>query len=202
MEFAETKKKLDAIGAPSAPEDKDKDDNHKRRRKSKGRRDLSKMTVLREERIELVDDELEAFIRDGKAERIGFETSYRLGYQRAGAVRVVVARATYKTIAEDQSTMLFTVPRPRELLRRCLLAPSLLAHFIFAKCAMGLPLFRLESWLGKEGISLDRGPMSRWAEDLRRHTRCNRQRHGQGRHERVLLVHRPNRRRDSARPTR
>jgi hypothetical protein len=44
--------------------------------------------------------------------------------------------------------------------------------------------------------------MSRWAEDLRRHTRCNRQRHGQGRNERVLLVHRPNRRRDSARPTR
>ena len=92
-------------------------------------------------------------------------TSYRLGYQRAGAVRVVVARATYKTTAEDGSSMRLTVPRPRELLRRCLLAPSLLAHFVFAKYAMGLPLFRLESWLGKDGISLDRGSTSRWAED-------------------------------------
>jgi|GEM_PF-5145611 len=40
------------------------------------------MAVLREERIEMLDDELEAFVLDGKAKRIGFETSYRLGYQR------------------------------------------------------------------------------------------------------------------------
>ena len=69
-------------------------------------------------------------------------------------------------------------PRPRELLRRCLLAPSLLAHFVFAKYAMGLPLFRLESSLGKDGISLDRGSMSRWAEG--RHPRRDRRRNGQG----------------------
>src|SRR5690606_9128423 len=40
-----------------------------------------------EERVEILDPELE-----GKAERIGFEVSYQLGYQRGGPRRILIAR--------------------------------------------------------------------------------------------------------------
>jgi hypothetical protein len=79
-------------------------------------------------------------------------------------VRVVVARAKYKTVLSGEDTFI-TVPRPKELLRRSLLAPSLLAHVLIAKYAMGLPLYRLETWFKKDGLDLDRGSMSRWCED-------------------------------------
>jgi len=58
-----------------------------------------------------------------------------------------------------------TVPRPKELLRRSLLAPAALAHILIAKYAMGLPLYRIETWFKKDGLDLDRGAMSRWCED-------------------------------------
>ena len=170
MEFAETQAKLDALGVPPSSDDGESDDDDddiksKGRSKPKGRRNLRNMAVLREERIELLDKELEARVAEGTVIRTGFEESCRLAYQRGGAVRIVVARATYKTTDDDGTTTMLTVPRPRELLRRCLLAPSALAHVLYAKYAMGLPLFRLETWLGKDGLSLDRGSMSRWSED-------------------------------------
>ena len=34
-----------------------------------------------------------------------------------------------------------------------------------AKYAMGLPLYRIETWFKKDGLDLDRGAMSRWCED-------------------------------------
>ena len=58
----------------------------------KGRRDLRDEDIP-ERRIEIPDPE-----REGNAhyERIGFEESCRYGFQRATAVRIVVARAKYK----------------------------------------------------------------------------------------------------------
>jgi transposase len=65
---------------------------------SRARRDLSKSS-LPLIRVEVPDPELE-----GAAERIGFEESYRLGYERGGPRRILVARVVYKVVEQTDST--------------------------------------------------------------------------------------------------
>ncbi len=174
-------KELDAAAA-AAGDDEDGDDDEgaksktKRKRPPTGRRDLAE-TDLPVVRVELTDPELE-----GTAERIGFEESSRLGYERGGARRIVVARAVYKVSeptaepdaddATDSSPTVQTSPRivttplPRELFRRTLLAPSMIAHVLVSKYLLGVPFYRLEQSFALQGFSLDRGTMSRYAEDV------------------------------------
>ena len=166
IEFAETKAALDKLAKelgeslpPAESTDGNDDDDTKPRAKPKGRRDLRDLPMP-EERIELLDVALE-----GKAERIGFEESWRLGYRRGGAVRIVVARATYKTADDTGKASLVTVDKPKELFRRGLLAPSLIAHILVAKYRFGIPFFRLGKMLASEGLALDDGTMCRYAED-------------------------------------
>ena len=61
---------------------------------------------------------------------------------------------------------LHTVPVPKEVVSRCLAAPSLLAHILVDKFCDGLPLHRIEDRLAREGVCVDRGTMSRWVEHL------------------------------------
>lgn len=137
-------------------------------RKPKGRRNLDE-SMLPERRVEILDPALE-----GRAERIGFEESSRLGYERGGMRRIVVARAVYKdpdvtpaTSAEpsDQAPHMVRAPLPRELFRRALLAPAMVAYVLCTKYMMGVPFYRLEQKFALEGVSLDRGTMCRYAED-------------------------------------
>ena len=128
------------------------------RKKPSGRRDLSSGSMP-EERVEVLDPALE-----GVAERIGFEESSRLAYRRGGPVRVVVARAKYKT-QQDAAPTIITAEKPKELFRRGLLAPSLVAHILVAKYRFGLPFARLSKMLASEGLVLDDGTMCRYAED-------------------------------------
>ena len=158
MEFAKKKAALAALGV-SLGEPKPPPEKPKSKSKPKGRRDLTQIDMP-EERIELLDATLE-----GKVERIGFEESSRLGWRRGCAVRIIVARATYKQVGESETATLTTVMRPKELFQRCLLAPSLMAHILIAKYQFGLPFFRLEEMLAKDGITLDRAQMCRYAED-------------------------------------
>ena len=160
LEFAEKKAELDALAETLGLAVQAEKLERKAHKKPKGRRNLRKVEMP-EERIELLDAE-----REGKFERIGFEESCRLGYRRGGPIRIVVARATYKIPgAENAPAQLVTVKRPKELFERSLLAPSMLAHVLTAKYAMGLPFYRLEEALAREGIALDRGTMSRVAEN-------------------------------------
>ena len=161
LEFAETKAKLDKLAAQlQADTDESEPKRDKPKRKPKGRRalDTSKLPV---ERVELLDDELEK-----TAERIGFEESSRLGYIRGGAVHVLVARAKYKTTAEDGSATLTVVERPKELMKRGLLAPSLIARVLTAKYCYGLPFTRQVKQLESEGVDLDDSVMCRYAEHI------------------------------------
>lgn len=174
LEFAETKAQLDRLaeqlgeeGAPPdetpPPEDAatppEGEPPPKDRPKPKGRRNL-RNSDMPEERVEILDPELEK-----SAERIGFEESYRYGYRKGGPVRVVVARAKYKT--EEKSEPKFvTAPRPKELYKRGLLAPSLIARVLVAKYCFGLPFHRQSTMLQSEGVLLDDGTMCRYAEDI------------------------------------
>jgi transposase len=132
-----------------------------------GRRDLA-TAALPEVRVEILDPALE-----GRAERIGFEVSTRLGYERGGPCTIVVARAVYKDpdvtppadAAPDAAPHIVRAPLPRELFRRCLLAPAMVAHLLVAKYMMGVPFYRLAQQFALAGIALDRGTMCRYAED-------------------------------------
>ena len=160
--------------------DGEPEDDGKRSRTRKpptGRRDLAE-TDLPVVRVELTDPTLE-----GTAERIGFEESSRLGYERGGPRRIVVARAVYKTTTadadtaavspsepttstEERPTRIVTTSLPKELFRRTLLAPSMIAHVLVSKYLLGVPFYRLEQSFSLQGFSLDRGTMSRYAEDV------------------------------------
>jgi transposase len=132
--------------------------------KPKGRRDLSKAT-LPEERIEISDPLFEDLVRDGKAKRIGFEESYKLGWKRGGHRRLVIARVKYCTVDAQGESTVETTPMPPEAFPRSLAAPSLLAHIVSEKYSRGLPLYRIEDQFFHEGTLIDRGTMSRWLEN-------------------------------------
>lgn len=135
------------------------------RRPPKGRRDLSE-SELPQERIELPDPALEALVEKGQAERIGFEESSKLAWQRGGHRRLIVARVKYRVPGDTpETTDLLTAPLPKETLSRCLAAPSLLAHILVDKYCDGLPLHRIEDRFARDGVRVDRGTMSRWVED-------------------------------------
>ena len=57
-------------------------------------------------------------------------------------------------------------PRPLEIVRRGMLAPSMIAHVLAQKYLMGMPFHRLEQQFAREGFPLDRGTMARYAEDV------------------------------------
>jgi transposase len=176
LEFAEKLHALDTVAGTlgmgvageEVPADVASDGSgRKRKRKSKGRRDL-KGLPLEERRVEIADPVLDRLVEEGKAERIGHETSYKLSWQRGGMRRLAIARVKYRTVAVDEhgDRELCTAMTPAELIWRCLAAPSLLAHLLIEKYCDGLPFFRIEQRFSRDGVSLDRGTMSRWAEDI------------------------------------
>jgi len=122
-----------------------------------GRRNLA-IEDLPEDRIELLDPE-----REGTLKPFFFEESFRLGYRRAGAVRLVVARAVYK---DPETQEITTVDKPKEILERGLLAPSMIAHLLVSKYRFGIPFHRLTEMFRAEGIKLDDGLMCRYAEHV------------------------------------
>jgi transposase len=168
IEFEQTHRKLQALARelgddaspPPAPPPATKP-----RPKPTGRRDL-KTLELPEERVELLNPALE-----GKVERIGFEESCRVGYRRGGPVRWVVARATYKNEpssepGQDGKPVIVTVPKPKELVERGILAPSMIAHILCQKYRWGMPFHRLAKKFSCDGFPLDDAMMGRYAEHV------------------------------------
>jgi transposase len=166
LEFVALKKQLDELQAqltPEAPAPETEPGSKpppKQRAKPTGRRDLSKLPLLEEPPCEILDPLLE-----GKAERIGFEITYQIGWRKPAVVRVPIARAKYR-VEEDGESKLVVAELPPTLLKRCLAAPSMLARIITDKFADGLPLYRQQERFARDGLSLDRGTMCRWIEDV------------------------------------
>ena len=131
--------------------------------KPRGRRDLRGLK-LPQVRIEITDPVFERLVAEGKAARVSFDESCKLGWQRGGQRKIIIARATYKTLDDDP--MLETAAVPKELLPRALAAPSMLAHIVHEKFGRGLPLYRIETGFRRDGVPIDRGTMSRWLEEL------------------------------------
>jgi len=193
LEFEKTKQKLDALARrlddetdEGASADRDANavgskpagkQSSGAKKPPKGRRNLAEDDHLPQRRIEIRDHELE----QGGATFVDWELSYKLGYQRPSEVRVVIARAKYKVAKPEQEPLpddatvleqdgssftIVTAPLPPLLIRRGLLAPSMLAHVIVQKFRFGMPYFRQEEQLDADGISLDRGTMARSSEEV------------------------------------
>jgi transposase len=168
LDFAAALAALDQLaGLPPASADSNGEGGKpapKGKNKPTGRRDLSKLP-LEEERVEITDELFEKLVAAGKAERIGFEVSYKLAYKRGGIRRLVIARANYRAIGKDGEAQIETAPMPPECFPRSLAAPSMLAHVLSEKYTDGLPLNRIEDRAARDGVALDRGTMCRWVED-------------------------------------
>lgn len=179
LQFMEVKKELDDLSkkledaandnmASAAGDDADDGHRHSHarpKRKPSGRRDLSLLDYP-EERIEITDPALE-----GNCDRAGFEVSYRLGYQRGGPIRLAIARVKYQVEIENpddgnKRTTLVTAPRPKELYKRGILAPELIAKILSDKYCYGLPCTRQVQMLKNWGIEVDDATMGRYAEDI------------------------------------
>jgi transposase len=126
----------------------------------KGRRDLS-VSKLPRVLVEILDEEREA----SGCRRIGFEDSRQLMFQRGGFAILVKRVAKYEVIRDGETTV-EAVPSPETLFPRALLHTSAIAHVVTSKFALGVPHYRLEQDLADQGVSLDRGTMSRYVEHV------------------------------------
>lgn len=126
-----------------------------------GRRDLRELPLI-VDRIEIADPHLEALVCEGKVVRHDFEVSYKLGHRRGGKTRVEIARVRYKTVDAVGNTDVITTAMPDEMLPGALAAPSLVAHVIMENVGKGMPLFRIEDDLARDGTPVSRGTLARW----------------------------------------
>lgn len=134
------------------------------RSKPKGRRNL-RQVKMPEERVELKDPEFEALVERGLAERIGFEESSKIAWQRGGPRRLIMARVKYRVGGDQpETTQIATAPMPPQIFPRALASVSLIARIIVDKHCDGLPLNRQEDRFARRGVPLDRGTMCRWLE--------------------------------------
>ncbi len=148
-------------GTPGSSEGKAKD-----KPKSRGRRGPEDLSSLPKETVRITDPIMEELVEQGVAKVIGVETTHQLGFQRAGFIDVVTERVKYSVVNKHGQTELETAPVPPQLLPRCLATASTLAHIITSKYADGLPLYRQQDILAREGVTFDRGTMSRWVSQV------------------------------------
>lgn len=171
LEFEELVKKLNALsGEQSDGSDEGQgkgqsSDKPRDRPKPTGRRKLED-AGLPEVPVEIADPLFEQLVAEGKAERIGFEESSKLAYERGGLRRVVIKRVKYAATNAQGQTEIETAAVPAEVVSRCMASASTLALIANSKYCDGLPLFRVEQMFERWGFPLDRGTMSRWLEQL------------------------------------
>jgi transposase len=173
LEYARKLQELDQLAGtlgmgktPNVVEDETPATDGKRRGKrkgnrGKGRRDLRSLP-LEEERIVIDDPHLEALVDAGKVVRHGFEETRKIAHKRGGKRRVVIARVRYKTVDAVGDTDVITTAMPEQTLPGAIATPSLVAHVIMENIGKGMPLFRSEGSSARDGVTLDRGTLSRW----------------------------------------
>lgn len=147
-----TKLEDEAPGAPS-----------RTRNRPTGRRRLDS-TELPTEELVVTDPEMEALVAQGLAEVVGSDNSTRMKRRRGCTICLVTKRITYRSTKVEGSdeTTLVTAAAPPEIIERSIGTPSLYANIIVEKHDRAMPLYRQEERFEQEGVSLDRGTMSRW----------------------------------------
>ncbi len=173
LEYEQKVRELDALAGtlgigkhdePPASQEKLARDGKRRGKRAgnrgTGRRKLQELP-LEEERIEVADPHLEKLVAEGTVVRHGFEDSYKLAHKRATKVRLCLSRVRYKAADAEGNTDVITTAMPSEMLPSSIVAPSLASHVIMENVGKGMPLFRIEDTLRREGVSIDRGTLCR-----------------------------------------
>lgn len=102
----------------------------------------------------------EQFAEDGTPLKvIGYELSEKLKYEPAKITVLEIHRAKYGIDAGDYVK---TAPPVPGIIPKGIATPELLAAIVVAKYADGLPLYRMEEILTRQGIELPRSTMARW----------------------------------------
>jgi transposase len=165
--LAELDKLAGTIGIGSNGLSTDGSGTSRPRPPSKGRRNLRQIKMP-EDRVEVPTREMEGLVAQGLAERIGFEESSQIAWQRGGPRRLVLARIKYRVPdaanKSPETTRIVTAAMPPQIFPRALATVSLIAHIIVEKYCDGLPLHRQEKRFARLGVPIDRGSMSRWME--------------------------------------
>lgn len=149
------------------PVQQDAEAQQRRRRRKRGF-----SAALRRERIELLlaeadkDGALRTFFTKIKEELSYIPPQLKvLEYWQEKAVFAAAdgdAGGEGHEDAEEREERIVAAPRPVHPLGKCFAHPSLLAYLITAKYADGLPLYRLEGILKREGHGVSRSVMANW----------------------------------------
>lgn len=175
LEFEELTAKLDLLAGeldidPDAPSDSDESGQgatpRAPRSKPSGRRGPADLEGLPKVVVRIADPVMETLVAEGKAKVVGVEKTSQIGYERGGYRHIESERLKYASVNAYGLSEMETAPVPKALLPRCLATPSTLAHIATSKFSDGLPLYRQEEIALREGVSIDRGTMSRWLEQL------------------------------------
>jgi len=163
----ELDEQLDGTAADEGPQDAEA---QQRRRARKRERGFS--ADLRRERIELLLAEAD---KDGALKTFFTKVKEELSYTppQLKVLEYWQEKAVFAAAegnGDDQGEGLdatarehmVSAPRPVHPLGKCFAHPSLLAYLITAKYADGLPLYRLEGILKREGHAVSRSVMANW----------------------------------------
>jgi transposase len=117
--------------------------------------------------IEVVDiPEDQKVLPDGAPRPlIGHEDAERVAYQPPKIYVKVTRRLKYGSPAGAEENGVVTAPVPDTLVPRCLADESLVAHLAVSKHADYQPLHRMESVLGRSGVTLPRQTTCGWVVD-------------------------------------
>jgi transposase len=87
--------------------------------------------------------------------------------ERGSHVAIVDAESSADASPETSpGARILTAPMPKEIMKRGMLAPSMIAHLLTMKYVLGVPFHRYEQRCAAEGFPLDRATMCRYAEHV------------------------------------
>lgn len=159
LEFNEAEEHSDS-GMPEPSDVEQIVPSYKRRVKTKGKKDedLSKITDIREEKLEISEEELRDIFKDGY-KRLPDEVYRKLEYHPAGFEVVEYHVSVYA--GKDNQTIV-KAKRPAELLRNSIATASLIAGIMNAKYTNALPLYRQEQGFSEINVNISRQTMANW----------------------------------------
>lgn len=134
-----------------------------RKKRPKGKRDLDLDGLDQEEILHSVSKEtLDSFYGSGNWKKMPDDIYRKLRYEPASWTVEIHMVEVYVGTDGDHQDEFMRGERPKDLLQKSLLSPSLGAAIINGKYVNSLPLNRIEQEFGRNGINISRQDMSNW----------------------------------------
>ena len=141
------------------------------RRVRRGRRNLAafeNLPVVRQEH-DLPEDQKPCPCCGEMRQRIGSESSWQVEFIPGHFERIEHVRLKYackKCEQNAENPQIELADKPQQPIDKGMAGPGLLAYVVTSKYADYLPLYRLESIFGRNGLEISRGTQSLWCRDV------------------------------------